>query len=359
MFIFNNSITKEELFERISDISQIVDFKYYEFIDGMSKGVRAIDIGTPSGINLTILVDRAMDISRLAYNSIPICWKSPTREASAVYYEVPGTGFYNTYYGGFFTTCGLQNVGDPCIDEGEELGQHGRIGSLPAENISMDYQVEKDDIILKVKGIVREVRSLGYKFELSRTISTSILHPSIKIEDKIQNLAYKEFPLQILYHFNIGFPLLDRHTKLLIPEAETTTPAEKYRKENTIKNYKTFDSPQIDYGHEVLLHKIKPDSEGYCNVAIVNPGLGKDNGIGLWIKFKKDTLPYMAEWKHLEKGEYVTGLEPTNTFVRGRNIERKEGYLSFMGPGETREFKLETTILKSDLQIKEFEKKYL
>lgn len=33
----------------------------------------------------------------------------------------------------FLTTCGLQAVGSPCTDEGEELPLHGSIANYPCE----------------------------------------------------------------------------------------------------------------------------------------------------------------------------------------------------------------------------------
>jgi hypothetical protein len=44
-------------------------------------------------------------------------------------------------------------------------------------------------------------------------------------------------------------------------------------------------------------------------------------------------------------GTYVTGLEPANCWVEGRDRDRERGILQFLEPGETREYSLELTVL--------------
>jgi len=60
-----------------------------------------------------------MDISSLFYRSIPINWKSSTRETSPAYYESKGIEWLRTFYGGFPVMCGLTNTGPPNRDDDE------------------------------------------------------------------------------------------------------------------------------------------------------------------------------------------------------------------------------------------------
>ena len=41
--------------------------------------------------------------------------------AGLVFLMIPGLALF---YGGMVMTCGLSNVGGPCVDQGEELGRH-------------------------------------------------------------------------------------------------------------------------------------------------------------------------------------------------------------------------------------------
>ena len=138
MKIFGKNPKKHELLKKLGDITQLGGVKYYEYSDGTSRGLRAFDIRSPEGLDMTVLIDRGMDISDLRFKGIPFTWKSHTGETTASFYESSGVEWLRTFYGGLLTTCGLTYFGAPSTDEGEELGLHGRISNLPAENASAD-----------------------------------------------------------------------------------------------------------------------------------------------------------------------------------------------------------------------------
>ena len=215
MKIFGRDISRKEIQQKIGDISQLGGIQYYEMNDGVSRGVRAIDIKSPCGLNFTVLPDRGMDISSLFYRSIPIAWKSATRETSPAFYDSRGLEWLRTFYGGLLTTCGLTTMGPPSIDDGKELGLHGRISNTPAEKVLADGCWEKDSYKMWVQGKVREVSVYGEKLELSRTITTWMDKPKIILEDTVENFGSETSPLMMLYHVNIGFPVMDEDSRLL------------------------------------------------------------------------------------------------------------------------------------------------
>ena len=49
-----------------------------------------------------------------------------------------------------------------------------------------------------------------------------------------------------------------------------------------------------------------------------------------------DTLPVLAQWKCMRSGEYVLGIEPTNSYIMGRSAERENGTIGMLQPFETR-----------------------
>jgi len=298
-----------------------------------------------------------MDISHLFYKSIPINWNSASKETSPYYYNSKDSEWLRTFFGGLLTTCGLSNIGDPCIDNGEELGLHGRISNSPAEKVCIEEKWTEDDLIITIQGKMREAVLRGCRLELSRKITTYMFSPKIIIEDNVINLGYYNFPLMLLYHINIGYPLLDSSSNLLFKKIKTLPLDETSAKR--MSDYYKFAEPVVGFKDEVLLHEISADEFGNANLAIVNQAFNNDEGIGLFIKFNKNNLPYLNQWKHLEKGEYVCGLEPCNSFVRGRTTERSEGYLNFIKPHEQKNFRLEFIILKSNNDITKFKNTYL
>jgi len=357
MDFFGKKINKEELLEKIGDMSQLGGVTSFEYNDGVSKGIRALNIKCISGIDFTVLLDRCMDISHLFYKSIPINWNSVSKETSPFYYDSRDFEWLRTFYGGFLTTCGLLNIGNPCTDNGEELGLHGRISNSPFEKVSIEEKWVDDDFVITVQGKTTDAVFKGNKLEMSRKITTYMFYPKIIIEDNITNLGYTASPLMILYHINIGYPLLDSTSNLLFKRLKMTPLDENSAK--GIADYHKFVEPVVGYKDEVFFHEVESDENSNANIAMVNQILNDNKGIGLWIKCNKNNLPYITQWKHLEKGEYVCGIEPCNSFVRGRTIEKKEGNLQFIEPGEQKSFRLEFNILKSNDDIVKFKNTYL
>ena len=352
MELFGNKMNKREVLEKIGDISQLGWVKCYQFTDGLGKGIRAVDIKSSNGLDMTILLDRGMDISYLSYKSVPISWRSVTRETSPIFYESQGMGMLRTFFGGLLTTCGLSNIGYPCTEGSEEFGLHGRISNLSAQNVWADGKWEADNYVMFVQGKIREVMPLGDKLELSRKITTWMSTPKIIIEDTVENIGSKESPLMILYHINIGYPLLDSSSILLFGKTKTTSQDEQSKK--GLDNFYKFGKPVQGYKDEVFYHDIKADKEGNVNVAIVNPDFNNNQGLGLWVKFNKNNLPYLIQWKNLNKREYVCGLEPANSFLRGRNVEREKEFLKFIKTDEKINYKLELNILNSNDEIEKY-----
>jgi len=356
MKIFGVDLNRKSILERIGDISQLCDIKYFEYIDGVSRGVRGIDIKTPEHFSLTILPDRGMDISSLSYKAIPINWKSATKETSPIYYESKGSEWLRTFYGGLLTTCGLTTTGAANSDDGEDLGLHGRISNLSAESISVEGKWEEESYVIIARGKIREAKVFGDKLQIDRKIYTWMDKPKLVVEDCVENIGHNISPLMILYHINIGFPILDSHAKLLVAQSKIKT-HDRYA-EMGLRDYSTFSDPIKGFREQCFFHDIMADKDGYSNIAIVNEKFLDGQGIGIWLRFKKDNLPYLTQWKQMGMGEYVCGIEPCNNLGKGRKKEREEGRLRLIKPGEKINFSLEFNILKSNEEILNF-KKYL
>ena len=356
MEIFGRDLKKEDVLKKVGDISQLGGVKCYEFTDGLRKGIRAVDMKSPCGLDMTVLLDRAMDISYLSYKSIPVNWRSATRETSPVFYESRGFEWLRTFYGGLLTTCGMTYVGHPSVDNGEELGLHGRISNLSAENVWSDGKWEGDSYVMFVQGKIREAKVFGDKLELTRKITTWMDTPKVVVEDSVENIGSEKSPIMMLYHVNIGYPVLDSTSSLLESKAEVTPRDEEAKK--GFDKFSKFSEPICGFKEQCYFHDIKADKDGNSNVAIVNPDFNNGEGIGIWLKFNKDNLPYLVQWKQMGMGEYVCGIEPVNSLVRGRKIEREKGTLRFIEPGEKINYRLEFNVLVSNKDIEIFKNEY-
>ena len=66
------------------------------------------------------------------------------------------------------------------------------------------------------------------------------------------------------------------------------------------------------------------------------------------VRYDKAVFPLLCEWKCMRAGDYALGLEPTTCGVVNRSECRKNGTLTYLAPGETREFNI-TIELTDDL----------
>ena len=336
---------KRELLQYTGDFSQLLGTRDYTLNGGKAQGVRAIDVRNGAGLEFTVLPDRCLDIAWLSYKGSNMSYISKTGIVAPQYYNEAGNEFLRSFSAGFLTTCGLMNVGTSCSEQGETFGLHGRIANTPGEQVSAGLDWVEGQPVIRVRGKMREGRVFGENLLLSRTITCQGGVNKIIIEDSIENLGFRREPLMLLYHFNLGYPLLDEDAVLYCPVKSTrprTAEAEK-----GLDNYSRFQKPTPGYQEQVFFHDLRADDLGNTFVALVNEKLG----LGVAIHFNKKQLFNLAQWKMMGEGEYVLGLEPCNNFVNGREEALRQGLAEFIEPGETRNFRIEVEILDGPEQL--------
>ena len=122
-------------------------------------------------------------------------------------------------------------------------------------------------------------------------------------------------------------------------------------KENLVE-YDLVGQPIGGARENVYYHSPNADAEGVTYAAVVNDELE----IGVYVKFNKNQLPKLIQWKQLSEAEYVIGIEPANCLPVGRAEQKKRGGLEYIKPGEKRKFELEIGVLTDNRQIEEFRK---
>jgi len=187
---------------------------------------------------------------------------------------------------------------------------------------------------------MREAAVFGEFLLVRRTISTALGSRSIRIEDEIENAASQSTPLMLLYHVNLGFPLLDDGAEVLSP-ARTVRPRDAAAAPG-VSAYMKVHGPVRGYAEQVFYHDIEPGTDGTAEVALVNRRLR--GGLALSVRYDAKALPRLIQWKMLGEGTYVMGLEPANCLVEGRAAERARGTLQVLAPGETRRFWVELSV---------------
>jgi hypothetical protein len=340
-----------ELKRRIGRMSQIAGISSFQFADGRAKDVRALGINTGSGLEFIVLVDRSMDIYSVNYKGIPIAWQSLAGIVSPNFYEPEGSGWLRSWSGGLMTTCGFEQVGTACVDEGVSYGLHGRSGNIPAENVTVEEYWEGDRYIMVARGKILQSYFITENYLLTREISTELGKPIIRVHDHVVNPGYAVTPFEFLYHINFGFPVVDEGARLIFP-SKNIIPRDEVAAAG-LADWDKICAPVANYQEQVLEHEMIPDHDGFVNAAIVNEKIGE--GLGVLVRYDYTAFPFFSEWKQMGEGIYSLGFEPGNCHPHGRKKERERGTLQFLEPGESKDFYLEFQILDGSAAIKNTE----
>ncbi|HEY3378781.1 MAG TPA: aldose 1-epimerase family protein [Armatimonadota bacterium] len=348
--LFGQKYSRHDLQGYTGNLAQVGGIRPFELAAGRERGVRGFDLITGTGFEITALADRALDLTRATFRGRSLSFHSALGQAHPAYYDPHGVGFLHSFPGGLLTTCGLRNVGSPCMEQGEEFGLHGRIGHLPMEELGYWGEWVGNEYWMYLKGAVTEGVMFGNSLRLTRQLSARLGGNTILIEDTVENLGGEATPHMLLYHCNLGFPVLSPDAQLVTP-SRTVTPRDAAAAEG-LATAATFQPPTPGYAEQVFYHEMETDTAGDVRVALVNPAL--DGGLGVFIKYHKKTLPNFIQWKQMGHGTYVLGLEPANCQVEGRCAERERGTLPVLQPGEVRAYRLEIGVLDGLQAIEEF-----
>ena len=314
---------------------QISGVEEHRLVGGKGDGMRLFEITNGKGLEMTVSPDRNGDISRLRFQGINMSYLSPCGYVAPAYYDRTESNWLKSFTAGYLTTCGLQAVGSPCVDEGEVLPLHGSIANQPAEHAYW----EEDEKEIRIHTTTKDEVIFGRKLPLRRTIAVSKEENRFSIEDEIENTGDQTEPLEILYHMNMGYPLLDEDSVITIPSAEVL-PRDDHAAED-IANWMHMEKPQAGYQERCYYHKF-PDGKGFAS--IWQPKLN----IGLEISFDAKELDGFVEWKMMGVRDYVLGLECGNCYPDGRDVMRRTGMLKFLKPGEKKRYRVDVALKQGE-----------
>jgi hypothetical protein len=354
--LYGSRYGKAALLAHVGDISQVARIKPYRLVEGLEDGVLALDVTTGSGLEYTVLPGRGMDISSASYNGRSLAWRSATTDTHPAYFDhegETGRGWLRGFYGGLIVTCGLTWAGANATEDGQLYGLHGRISNLPATNVSWDGAWDGDDYVLTVRGKMRQATVFGENLQMTRTIVSRLGEKHLFLHDVVENLGAKRTEHMMLYHINIGFPVVNDSARLLAPTLSATP-----RDAEAIKGqdrFARFQTPEAGFQEQVYFHEFARSNDGKVTTAIVDETTpfadGSAPGIGVYCTYSPSELPRFIEWKMMDSGTYVVGMEPANCMVMGRPHDRAEGTLQFLEPGEVREYHMEIGVLAGPDEI--------
>ena len=302
---------------------QLYYVQEYCLLGGKADGMRMLRVKNGKGLEFTVSLDKCADITELSVKGDNYAFICPCGYVAPTYYDNKGAGFLKSFTAGFMTTCGLTSVGSPCADNGEELPLHGTVSHIPCENYM--WHIENDEI--HIKAYMRDASLFSHKLLLEREYVCSLKENVLTLKDTVTNIGFDETPLQMLYHCNMGYPLLSEKSMLTIPSSNVE--ARNEHAQSGIDTWNACEEPQVGYEEMCFYHEFEEDLP---TVSLYNPEIKK----GIEITFNTKELPFFTQWKMMGAGEYVMGLEPGNCNPSGRNNMREMGKLETLKSGQTK-----------------------
>jgi len=328
--LFGSSIAEAR--RRVGGLAQVSRIESMVEAEGRARGARRLRMVNGGGLEIDIYPDQCLDIGQVTVNGMPVAWMAPQGASAQAFREPSGNGWLRTFGGGLLVTCGLDTFGPPSHD-GEDFGLHGRIGTEPAQVTTVNAGSEH----VVVEGIVRQSRMFGENLTLRRRISSELGSTCFVVEDVVTNEGFSESPHMILYHANLGWPLLDEEA--LVDITSTSVDARDDVAQRGIENWGEIGPPVRGWQEQVFRHSFA--NGGQASAAVENRG--RDAAFRL--RFNSEQLPWLYQWKMLGEGAYVLGVEPSNcSTLFGRASARASGVLPLLRAGESVSYRLEFSL---------------
>lgn len=157
--------------------------------------------------------------------------------------------------------------------------------------------------MLEVEGEIIEARLGGPAFLLRRRIEAEAGGAVLRVRDVVENIGPSPAPHAVLYHLNLGWPLLAPDSLVTLDGAPLGAPL----------------APGDPAARPAVT--CHGTTTGVARVA-------SPEGVALTLRFDVATLPFLQLWHDLRPGVAVLGLEPCST-DRG-------AALPWLAPGDTR-----------------------
>jgi len=300
-------------------------------VGGKRDGVSVVEVDNGE-VRFTVVPTRGMGLWRAWHGERMLGWQSPVKGPVHPRFvpvsEPSGLGWLEGM-DELLVRCGLTSNGAPEFDEQHNVRYplHGRIANLPAHRLTVTVDGKAQTI--SVTGEVDETRLLFHHLRLTSTITTRLGETVLDVDDVVQNCAGTPAEFQMLYHINVGSPVLQGQSQLVAP-SKTVIPRTKEAGKHA-GQWNTYGSPQAGFAEQVYFHDLLGDEDGRTRVLLKNPA-GTE---GVSLVFNLQQLPCFIQWKHtgaLEDG-YVTGLEPATNLPNPRSFEARQGRVVPLKPG--------------------------
>jgi hypothetical protein len=305
---------------------------------GRTDGVLLVELAAGDH-RVWVLPDRGLGLWKAVLGGVELGWQSPVRGPVHPRFvplaEPSGLGWLDGF-DELVARCGLVSNGAPDFDAAGRLrhGLHGRIANLPAHEAAVRFDEAAGCV--ELTGAVDETRFLIHALRLTTSLRIWSDRPRIEWTDTVTNLSDRPATMQMLYHVNVGPPVLGAGAEVVADVADLE-PRDAAAAPD-VATWNRFVAPQPGRGEQVHFLRLRPDGRGWASAAVVDPGRRHVARLS----WRADTLPCFTLWKNqggLADG-YVTGLEPGTNFPNPRAVEEAAGRVVPLEPGASVAFEL-------------------
>ncbi len=309
---------------------------------GVSDGVDVVELDNGL-VSVAVLPTRGMGLWRARAEGTRFGWDSPVTQpvhpAFVNQAERGGLGWLNGF-NELLCRCGLSWFGPPTIDrvrnaKGEVVSEtsltlHGRIANIPAHRVT----VEVDDAgegALRVVGEVDETSLFGPCLRLRSTVELEAGSRTIKVRDEVTNLADLPGELSLLYHINVGSPVLEGGARVAAA-AKQLAPRDDHAA-TSLREWNVYLPPTPGFREQCYFLDPAVDGDGRSTALLRNAA----GTLGFSVRFDPRELPWFTVWKNTigARDGYVTGLEPGTALPNPKSFERDQGRVLSLAPGAT------------------------
>src|SRR5215210_6591614 len=276
--LWDRNYRREDLLRRTGRLEQVAGVRLVTLGDGAERGVRVLEFCTGTGFAFDVVVDRAFDVGRCEISGRPLGWLSGVGFAGPWYYEPEGLGFFRSFAGGLLTTCGLEHMLFMAEDTAEHyhyppkktetFGLHGRVSNRPARLVGYGERWDGNECVLWAEGEILQAAVFGEHLLLRRRIEAKMGESRLTIYDEVENVGHDQTPHMYLYHVNVGFPVVDEGSELLLPALPL------HPEDASAMDYRRLAAPEANFVEQDFEHELAAEEDGTVPVAVVNREFG-------------------------------------------------------------------------------------
>lgn len=306
----------EALSPLVGDLRQAASVRRIVLDDGPEKGVEALAFSTGGGLDFWVLAGRSLDIGPLWWRGAQLGWQSPGGFVNPALVDADSEGGrgFERGFSGFLVTCGLDHIRQPA--NGQPL--HGRLPFTPARVTACGEDWQREEPVLFCEGEVTQAR-LGHEaLRLRRRIEAPIGGASLRIRDRVTNLATEPCPQAMLYHFNLGYPALRSGTVVGFAGERLLGP---------------LTVPDAD---SEIIRSVHPVAQ--CEPARAVVSSGGDDPLEVGFTFDASSLPWLQLWCDPSPHCGVLAIEPCTSERTDEGLSGREAPLK---PGGRRTYSVE------------------